>query len=49
MLEAYETKITNNDKKTKAMKDFVDETKENLNSVILEKEKAQLKIDQLDK
>jgi hypothetical protein len=33
----------------KAMKDFVDETKDNLNSVILEKEKAQLKIDQLDK
>jgi|LakMenEpi03Aug12_release.lakeMendotaPanAssembly.Ray.scaffolds.fasta_scaffold6090779_1 hypothetical protein len=33
----------------KAMKDFVDEIKENLNAVILEKEKAQLKIDQLEK
>ena len=33
----------------KAMKEFVDETKENLNAVILEKEKAQLKIDQLEK
>ena len=35
MLEAYESKITNNEKKIKAMNDFVDETKQNLDSVIL--------------
>jgi len=30
MLEAYESKIVNNEKKMKAMKEFVDETKEDL-------------------
>lgn len=49
MLEAYENKATNNEKKMQAMKEFVDENKENLDRLILEKDKAQLKIQQLEK
>jgi hypothetical protein len=49
MCEAYESKITSLSRREESVRGLVDQNKEKLDFVLLERDKAHLKVEQLEK